>query len=245
MNAAFSTAVAFITANGPTARALGPREERRAALLSTLRRATGMQRRTLMIARYGVRIVLGLLAVAANASAQQPALYASAVVDCSTKLGATSCNDFADCGEALGAPNAECCWNGFASLGGADGVGIPPSPAGYIVLHLGTPACDGPGNDLVIYEVGQAPAEPEPFEVLVSVDLDGPFESLGTGLGESSFDFSSAGVTTVEFVKIVDLSTSVNACTPGSDIDAVMLLHPCIPSAVESRSWGRIRAAYK
>jgi hypothetical protein len=159
-----------------------------------------------------------------------PYVWATEVVDCLAKLdGPDGCNDLQDCEQALGPPNAERApWSNFVCLGGDVGYGHPVDEAGFIVLRLGNDhyAMDGPGPDLIVYEVGEElGGTAEPYEVMVSSSPGGPFVLLGSGLGITSFDFSGEGILGARYVKIVDRG-DLGGCVPGADIDAVEFLHP-------------------
>jgi hypothetical protein len=140
-------------------------------------------------------------------SAMDP--YADAIVNADVD---TAGNSNADPVLALGRPHGQ--WDGLA-LGGT---------GHWVILDMGQneEIIDKPGNDLRIYENGvTAGGEDEPYAVSVSDSPDGPWKNIGEGSAISEFDISTSGLGSARYVRIDDLSTSIESITPGADIDAV------------------------
>ena len=106
-----------------------------------------------------------------------------------------------------------------ACLGSPDNQNYSLGTNGYIVLDMGEPIIDFPGNDLRIIE-GDATAEG--YSVQVAQAWKGPWHSIGTGSGSQEFDISSTGLQDFQFVRIEDdgIGSSTGA-DAGFDLDAV------------------------
>jgi len=111
-------------------------------------------------------------------------------------------NGYPDPGQALGAPDGR-----WVSLGGV---------GRWIVLEMGLPVPDRPGNDLFVHEVGNA----ERYYLSVGQRPTGPFTPLGVGEGPCLFDLGRAAVPSCRYVRIDDLGDP-DPVRPGCDIDAV------------------------
>jgi hypothetical protein len=112
---------------------------------------------------------------------------------------------------------------GISILGIPDEVCASLGVGGYIIVDMHDPITDLPdANDLKIYE---GDTTIDGYSVYVSTDWDGPWMSLGTGMGTSEFDLANASVESVQFVKIVDDGNgNPGETNPGVDIDAVQNL---------------------
>jgi len=114
---------------------------------------------------------------------------------------------------------------GISSLGPPDGVFASIGKGGEIVLDMGFDQAitDGVGNDLTVYE---GDAEAEGYFVEVSSNWNGPWESLGSGMGTSSFDLNYARMESARYVRITDDNDgSAYDVNPGFDLDAIQSLH--------------------
>ena len=110
------------------------------------------------------------------------------------------------------------------ALGAPDDVNYSIGKNGWVVLDMQTPVTDGPGNDFMVYE---GDSSPEGFSCFAGETMDGPWVSLGTGLGSTEFDLSSGPITEAQYIKIVDdgdgTALTANA---GFDLDAIEAYEP-------------------
>lgn len=91
--------------------------------------------------------------------------------------------------------------------------------SGWIVLDMQNSIYDGPGNDLIVYE---GDATPEGYSVFAGNTPDGPWISLGTGMGTTEFDLANGNMIDTQFIKILDDGDgSAIAANAGFDLDAV------------------------
>jgi hypothetical protein len=90
---------------------------------------------------------------------------------------------------------------------------------------MGTNITDAPSApDFKVFE-GESTADG--YQALVAQHWNGPWVSLGSGMGEATFDLHGSSLTSARFVKIVDDGTgSATENHPGADIDAVQNLAP-------------------
>jgi hypothetical protein len=115
---------------------------------------------------------------------------------------------------ALGPPD-----NIFASLG----VG------GEIVLDMGKSGegeiFNGEGDDFTVFEGDD---NPEGYHVYASKMWNGPWSSIGFGIGTSSFDLANGIMENARYIKIQDDGEdgSEYAINPGFDLDAIQVLNP-------------------
>ncbi len=106
-----------------------------------------------------------------------------------------------------------------ASLSSPDEVNYSIGKNGYCILDMQYPVTDGPGPDLKVYE---GDATPEGFTCFISTTIDGPWISLGAGTGTTEFDFAGSGISSAQYVKILDDGDgTANAADAGFDLDAV------------------------
>jgi hypothetical protein len=123
-------------------------------------------------------------------------------------------NNPTDAISALGPPD-----NIFASLGFG----------GEIVLDMGKEGggeiFNGEGDDFIIFE---GDISEEGYHVFVSKSWNGPWLSIGLGVGTSSFDLNDIGMENARFIKIQDDEEggSEYATNPGFDLDAIQVLNP-------------------
>lgn len=116
----------------------------------------------------------------------------------------------------------------ISALGPPDNLSASLGNGGMIVLDMGnsTVISNGADDDFIIYENGND----EGYDVSVSTEWNGPWFSVGSGVGTTSFDLDGTGLDTARFVKIVDDDVSSIDGYPGADIDAVHAiseqLHP-------------------
>jgi hypothetical protein len=120
----------------------------------------------------------------------------------------------------------------MSALGAPDSVGCSLGKGGSAVLDLGpgSEAQDDPGDDLIVYESAED-APGEGFTLYLGSTALGPWTSIGTGSGTTSFDLASAGVSSARYVRIQD-DNDGNPDDPhaGFDLDAVEVLRN--PAAV-------------
>lgn len=109
---------------------------------------------------------------------------------------------------------------GISSLGIPDGVCASLGVGGYIVLDMLNQIIDTPdANDLKVYE---GDSTSDGYVVSVSNEWDGPWVSLGTGMGTAEFDLANGSVESARYVKIVDDGNgNPSDPNPAADIDAV------------------------
>jgi hypothetical protein len=114
---------------------------------------------------------------------------------------------------------------GISSLGIPDGVCASLGVGGYIVLDMLNQITDTPdANDLKVYE---GDSTSDGYVVSVSNEWDGPWVSLGTGMGTAEFDLANGSVESARYVKIVDDGNgNPSDPNPAADIDAVENLAP-------------------
>ena len=164
-------------------------------------------------------------------------VWATAVVDANVTTtvvveGTEAPNVAVDATRALGPPEA--------TAEGAVAIGVLGAS---ITVELGADAIDGPGPDLVVYELGTlSGGAPEPYRVYVAEAADGPFVRLGDSLGERAFDLAGVELAFVRYVKVesqrieADLARSPGSVFfPGPEIDAVGAVNTREPNAHRSR----------
>ncbi len=114
-------------------------------------------------------------------------------------------------------------------IGPPDNINYSLGKNGVIHLDMQYPVPDIEGNDFTVVE---GDSTPEGFVCYVSQTKDGPWVSLGDGLGTTSFDLSAAGVYGARFIMIVDDNDgTANAPDAGFDLDAVESLYE--PAGIE------------
>ncbi|MCF7793300.1 MAG: carboxypeptidase regulatory-like domain-containing protein [Candidatus Cloacimonetes bacterium] len=104
-------------------------------------------------------------------------------------------------------------------IGAPDGRFYSIGKNGWIVVDMQYPIPDGPGDDITVIE---GDTTDEGYTVYVGETPDGPWLSLGDGLGTMDFDIANGGLIEAQFIKISDdgdgASTVADA---GFDLDAV------------------------
>ena len=110
--------------------------------------------------------------------------------------------------------------DGIASLGIPDDGCASLGAGGYIILDMYDQITDVPGAaDLKVYE---GDATSDGYTVYVSSDWQGPWISLGIGMGTAEFDLATGSVESARYVKIVDDGNgNPSEMYPGVDIDSV------------------------
>ncbi|HIG99410.1 MAG TPA: hypothetical protein HA258_02405 [Thermoplasmata archaeon] len=110
--------------------------------------------------------------------------------------------------------------DGIACLGIPDDNCASLGVGGYIILDMLNPIVDIPdANDLKVHE---GDASSDGYQVYVSSDWQGPWVSLGSGMGTAEFDLANGSVESARYVKIVDDGNgNPSEVRPGVDIDAV------------------------
>jgi len=115
--------------------------------------------------------------------------------------------------------------NASAALGYPDGIFASLGRGGNMVVDMGeeTKIYDEDGDDFTVYEVG---SPPDGYKVYwCEVPYGGTWHYIGTGVGTTSFDFSSQPTDSIRYLKIVDDNDgSATEWYPGCDIDAIT--HP-------------------
>lgn len=112
---------------------------------------------------------------------------------------------------------------GISLLGHPDSVCASLGVGGSIIVDMANNITDIPdASDLMVYEGG---GTTDGYSVYVSVNWNGPWILVGTGMGTSQFDLANASVQSARYVKILDDGTgNPNELNPGVDIDAVQNL---------------------
>ena len=109
---------------------------------------------------------------------------------------------------------------GISLLGPSDGICASLGVGGSIIVDMTDNITDLPdASDLKVFE---GDTTTDGYAVSVSTNWNGPWVSLGTGMGTSEFDLADGSVESARYVKIVDDGTgSPSEMNPGCDIDAV------------------------
>ncbi|MBN1356077.1 hypothetical protein JXA40_07385 [bacterium] len=113
-----------------------------------------------------------------------------------------------------------------SALGPVDGEFYSIGVAGYIVIDMGetTPIDDLPGDDFTVWEGDDG--TDEGYQVQVSSDWQGPWITVGTSSGTTSFDLNGSGLDPARYVKIIDDGDgNAGALLPGFDLDALTTQH--------------------
>jgi parallel beta-helix repeat protein len=114
---------------------------------------------------------------------------------------------------------------GISALGAPDQISASLGKGGEIVLDMGNEAeiFNGPGDDFIVYE---ADSTPDGYDVYASENWKGPWNFIGTGSGNTSFNLDSAGMTKSRYIKIEDDGDgSAYDTNPGFDLDAIQTLN--------------------
>ena len=121
-------------------------------------------------------------------------------------------NNFADAGYTPGV------------IGSPDGTYYSLGKSGWIIVDMGTPVIEGPGNDFKVIEGDNSP---EGYSCYVSTAIDGPWISLGNATGTHEFDLANANIPEARYIKIMDDGDgSASGNHIGFDLDAIQVLEP-------------------
>ncbi|GAH96440.1 unnamed protein product, partial [marine sediment metagenome] len=107
------------------------------------------------------------------------------------------------------------------ALGPEDNVFFSLGQGGYVVLDMGlnTLIVNSIGDDFTVYEGDDGIAEA--YEVFVSNNWDGSWNSCGSATGTASFDLSTAGLSQARYIKVVDDGNFSSGQYAGFDLDAI------------------------
>ncbi len=110
--------------------------------------------------------------------------------------------------------------DGIAALGIPDDVCASLGVGGYIILDMYDQITDVPGAyDIKVYE---GDSTDDGYTIYVSSDWQGPWISLGAGMGTAKFDLANGSIESARYVKIVDDGNgNPSEMYPAADIDAV------------------------
>lgn len=100
----------------------------------------------------------------------------------------------------------KCNGKSFEILGMNDSKSLTLGSNGEVVVDMQYPLKDDNGNDLTIHSSGS-----RSYQCYVSVNIDGPWKSLGTGTGKSEYDFKNADIDSVRYVKVTGSNVSLDA----------------------------------
>jgi hypothetical protein len=106
-----------------------------------------------------------------------------------------------------------------AALAAPDNIRYSLGRNGYVVIDMGETIANFPGNDLRIIEDD---ATPEGYTVLLSNGWNGPWTSLGMGLGSQDFDLDGSGLSEFRYIRIEDDGDGPSTgADVGFDLDAI------------------------
>ncbi|MCC6158061.1 MAG: PKD domain-containing protein [Deltaproteobacteria bacterium] len=117
----------------------------------------------------------------------------------------------------------------FMALGEPDGEAFHLGKGGFIVFDMGEtlPIDDIDGPDFTVVQAGASAAD-EGYEVFVSESWTGPWTSIGSAFGTSSFDLAGGPRSDVRYVRIDDDGDGVaDAPDAGFDLDALVYERAC------------------
>jgi len=110
-------------------------------------------------------------------------------------------------------------WN---VIGEPDNLYYSLGKGGWIVVDMQEIVFDGPGPDLIVFE---GDATPEGFTFFAGATMDGPWHTMGTGMGTSEFDFANCNISAARYFKLVDDNDGqANVFGAGFDLDAIQVL---------------------
>ncbi len=117
-----------------------------------------------------------------------------------------------------------------ACLSAPDQVSYSLGKGGYIIVDMQDTIYNTDGNDVIVYE---GDASPEGYSLYAGNTMDGPWISLGSGSGTTSFDMGTYSVDQARYFKILDDNNgSANVNDAGFEFDAIASLHPAIPDTL-------------
>jgi hypothetical protein len=109
-------------------------------------------------------------------------------------------------------------------IGRRDSLFYSTGKNGWIIVDMQDPVVNNPGADFKVYD---GDSIPERFTCQASENINGPWISLGTGMGTSSFDLDAAGMAMARFIKIHDAGDGQqNVSDAGFDLDAIESMVP-------------------
>jgi len=114
---------------------------------------------------------------------------------------------------------------GISALGPPDNISASIGVDGEIVLDMSpeTIISNNPGDDFIVFEGDDIN---DGYNVEVSENWNGPWISLGSGMGTSSFDLDYGSVNSARFIKIQDDGDgSPYDLNPGFDLDAIQVIN--------------------
>lgn len=114
--------------------------------------------------------------------------------------------------------------NTMAVIGAPDDINYSIGKSGWVVLDMQYPVIEGPGSDFIVYEGDNSP---EGYSCFASETMDGPWMSLGSGMGTTEFDLALSELPEAQFIKLVDDGDgNANVADAGFDLDAIEALAP-------------------
>ncbi|HNX44427.1 MAG TPA: M14 family zinc carboxypeptidase [Bacteroidales bacterium] len=117
-----------------------------------------------------------------------------------------------------------------ACLMAPDQVSYSLGKNGYVIVDMQDSIINVEGDDVIVYE---GDASPESFTLYAGNTMDGPWISLGSGVGTTSFDLGKYNLSQARYYKIKDNSNgTANVSDAGFEFDAIASLHPAIPDTV-------------
>lgn len=109
-------------------------------------------------------------------------------------------------------------------IGPPDSIAYSIGRYGFLIIDMGMPIINRPGNDIKVYENDNSP---EGFRLYAGTSADGPWHQLGTDTATSYFDLSTSSLSKARYIKIADLGTGQSQVPDaGFDLDAIENLHP-------------------
>ncbi len=113
-----------------------------------------------------------------------------------------------------------------AAIGPHDNVNYSIGKGGTIILDMQYAIADKSGMDFKVIE-GDNSAEG--FTCYAAQSMDGPWKQVGTGKGTTDFDLSTGGLTTAQFIKLVDDNDgTANASDAGFELDAIEVMNSTV-----------------
>jgi PKD repeat protein len=110
------------------------------------------------------------------------------------------------------------------AIGAPDGVPYSLGKNGWIVLDMGDTIYNGPGAD---FKVIQAGATNKGYTVSGGNNIDGPFTTIGTGNGTTSFELGATPLSKMRYLYIKDSGSGASyGVGMGFNLDAVEMLTP-------------------